>query len=272
MYNVRKQMMSGNENKIKVKLRDGQIKYMDLSQILDYTGRNYYKEYLKVMSDNGDITSLKYKDKHLNFYGAKNNGDIIEVFFNDDYKFLSSNNQIVLDIGANIGDSSVYFALNNAKMVIALEPQPYSYNLAKKNINVNNLSDKIILINAGYGLDSEIKVDDKISGVGSKLTPSQNGKNIPIYSLKTIVNNYNLNGDLLLKMDCEGCEYNLLKEDDNILRKFKKMQIEYHYGYVKLEKYLLNCGFSVKHTKPTKREGHESNASMCMGFIYAEKL
>lgn len=272
MYNVRKQMSSGKETKIKVKLRNGQIKYMDLSEILDYTGRNYYMEHLKVMSESDNVTKIKYGGKLLDFYGASKNGDIMEVFFNNDYRFLQPDNGIVIDIGANIGDSSIYFALNNAKMIIAIEPQPYSYNFAVQNINANDLNDKIILINAGYGIDSEIKVDTIISGIGSKLITSEKGKNIPIYSLKTIINTYNLNDDILLKMDCEGCEYSLLSEDNNTLRKFKRIQIEYHYGYTKLVAKLEECGFNVKWTKPTKRAGSESNHSMCMGFIYAEKL
>jgi len=269
IYNLRKQMTSGKENKIKVKLKDGQIEYMDLDEILDYAGRNYYIEYLKVMSECKGITKIKYKDRLLNFYGAQKNGDIMGIFFNNDYRFLQSHNETVIDIGANIGDSSIYFALNNAKKVIALEPYPYSYNYALKNINVNNLNDKIVLLNAGYGIDSEIKVDYVISNIGSKLASSQNGKDIHIYSLKTIINNYNLDNNLLLKMDCEGCEYNLLNEDNNVLRKFKRIQIEYHYGYDKLVAKLKECDFNIKYTKPTKRAMSESNSVMCMGFIYA---
>ena len=34
--------------------------------------------------------------------------------------------------------------------------------------------------------------------------------------------------------DCEGCEYNLLNEDCDILKKFKRIQLEYHHGYNKL--------------------------------------
>jgi len=68
----------------------------------------------------------------------------------------------VVDIGASIGDSSIYFALNGASYVIALEPYPYTFNLAVKNVKVNNLNDKIKILNAGYGgkLDT-VKVKEK---------------------------------------------------------------------------------------------------------------
>ena len=40
----------------------------------------------------------------------------------------------VIDIGANIADSSIYFAFEDAAHVIALEPYPTNYRIAKKNI------------------------------------------------------------------------------------------------------------------------------------------
>ena len=50
----------------------------------------------------------------------------------------------------------------------------------------------------------------------------------------------------------EGCEYNLLKEDNNTLKKFKRIQIEYHYGYEKLKEKLEEAGFTVSYSTPEK--------------------
>lgn len=274
IYKVRKQMITGNESKIKVILRDGTIKNMNLNEVLDYAAENYYKNYLKIMTTTDGVDTIKYKDKSIKFYGGDTNGDIMEVFFAEDYKFLNPDGSIVIDIGANIGDSAIYFALNGAEKVIALEPFPYSYNFALINIKENNLDDKIELSNVGYGKDEEIILDDKSSAIGSKLESAENGRNIPIYSLKTLINTYNLNGrsNLLLKMDCEGCEYNLLNEDNDTLKHFKRIQIEYHYGYKKLTDYLFKSGFYVTHSKPTQRNSHGSEPKMCMGYIYAKKL
>ncbi len=52
-------------------------------------------------------------------------------------------------------------------------------------------------------------------------------------------------------MDCEGCEYDVIKStSDEILKKFSHIQIEYHLGYFDLKKKLENCGFDVTVTKP----------------------
>ncbi len=173
-------------------------------------------------------------------------------------------------MGANIGDSSIYFALNNAKKVIALEPYPYSYNIALKNIRSNNFDNKIILLNAGYGNDNTIKIDPEFKNkISSNLKSFDNGIDIKVLSLKTILKDYNID-KAILKMDCEGCEYNIINEDNNTLGKFKMMQIEYHYGYEKLKNKLEEAGFNVTYTKPRIFFDKDAKERRSAGYIYAK--
>jgi FkbM family methyltransferase len=213
-----------------------------------------------------------YKDYKFKLSGYENIGDIPAVFINEEYKFLSVKNEYVIDIGANIGDSAIYFALNDAKKVIALEPYPYSFDFAVKNVEQNNLKDKITVLNAGYGKDGKITVDkNKITDAGSELIESKEGKEINVYSLKTLLDNYGIK-EAILKMDCEGCEYNLLNEDVDTLKKFKRIQIEYHYGYKNLKDRLEECNFEVKYTEPNKSHNKcASNPNMFIGYIYASR-
>jgi GT2 family glycosyltransferase len=51
-----------------------------------------------------------------------------------EYSFLNVVNRDVIDIGMNIGDSTIYFALNGARRVIGLEPYPYAFSYAKINV------------------------------------------------------------------------------------------------------------------------------------------
>jgi len=186
------------------------------SNVIDYFDGK--AEYLK----------LQYKDKGVVFYGADEMGDVGGIFYAEQYKMLKPRNEIVIDIGAGIADSSIYFALNGAKKVIGLEPDIRAYNFALKNININNLTNIITLINGGYGKDSEIYE-----------------RKIKIYSLETLLNENGIDG-AILKMDCEGCEYNLLNEKDDILRKFNRILMEYHHGYKNLQKSLKKQGFLLK--------------------------
>ncbi|MGC9080049.1 MAG: FkbM family methyltransferase, partial [Nanopusillaceae archaeon] len=133
----------------------------------------------------------------------------------------------VIDIGMNIGDSSIYFSLNGAKRVIGLEPYPYAFSLANKNLKLNNINN-VIILNAGYGKDSEIIIDaDKISSNSSSLMASTKGIKIPILSLKTLFDQYKIS-NAVVKMDCEGCEFDLILNDYENIRKFENLIFEYH--------------------------------------------
>ncbi|PYB68471.1 hypothetical protein DMB44_03785 [Thermoplasma sp. Kam2015] len=138
----------------------------------------------------------------------------------------------------------------------------------------NNLTNKIEILNAGYGEDGFVIVDpDKESFDYTQLSASDKGIKIPIYSLKTLIDHYQIH-EAVLKMDCEGCEYNLLKENNEILRKFKQIQIEYHYGYVELRKKLMNAGFDVRYTQPHKfyDRREKINPNMELGYVYAVRM
>lgn len=234
----------------------------------------------------GEFIKFEYNKHQCRFYGAAEkgrliNGDIVGIFFREDYKFLDPEKSIIIDIGANIGDTAVYFYLNNAERIIALEPFPFAYKYANINVTANKMNDKIEILNAGYGKDLEVNVKDKRSTGSDILEISSDGKKINTYSFGTLIKMCALNNrdDLLLKMDCEGCEYNLLDEPVNLLRKFKRIEIEFHYGYRNLESKLEEAGFSVRHSKPLKSGGSEPslremaliNKDYTYGIIYAER-
>ena len=193
------------------------------------------------------------------------------VFFNESYKFLNVKDRDVIDIGMNIGDSSIYFSINGAKRVIGLEPYPYAFSFAEKNVKLNAINN-IILLNAGYGKDSNAIINPgKISSNASSLIPSVNGKIVSILSLKTLVNKYNIK-NAILKMDCEGCEYALLNEDNEVFNHIEMIQIEYHYGYENLVKKLKNCGYDVKYTEPKKTYNSQAEkVIMYTGMINAKR-
>ncbi|MEM3829960.1 MAG: FkbM family methyltransferase [Conexivisphaerales archaeon] len=207
---------------------------------------------------------VNYKGTTIYLNGLPHNGDPFRVFIYEEYKFLDVYNKTVIDIGANIGDSPIYFAINGAKKVIALEPYPHSYRYALENVKKNNLEQKVILLNAGYGKDSEIEVDEnEVSGLGSRLTSKLGGKKIKIFSLKTLLQKYSID-DAVLKMDCEGCEYGLLDEECSVLSKFNRIAMEYHLGPEKIIDKLKKCGFAVYVREETRNRQ--------IGNIYAEKV
>lgn len=229
--------------------------------------------------ENSNISDLKLTTEGLSFRYNENlvlidparMSDLDAVFFREDYKFLNVTNRDVIDVGMNIGDSAIYFSINGAMRVIGLEPYPYAFSFAEKNVKLNGINN-ITLLNAGYGKDSNIIVAQrKFSFNGSSLINSMEGREIQIISLKSLIKKYNLK-NIVIKMDCEGCEYTLLDEEDAVFEKLEMIQIEYHYGYEELVKKLKRCGFDVKYTEPRKSYNpYAENTHMYIGFIYAKK-
>jgi FkbM family methyltransferase len=64
------------------------------------------------------------------------------------YKSLSVKDRVVVDVGAFVGDSAIYFTLKGARKVIAIEPHPGAYKEMLDNIRLNNLENIIVPINA----------------------------------------------------------------------------------------------------------------------------
>ena len=66
----------------------------------------------------------------------------------------------------------------------------------------------------------------------------------------------------ILKMDCEGCEYDVLSSVDPDSLKFEQVMLEFHHGCRPLIKILEQAGYSVNviHSVHTRN----------LGFIYAK--
>ncbi len=256
---------------INAKTRDGKMINLPYGIVDSYAVLKYFEN--KNLTNvniviHKNLLSFKFYNKQV-LLDPGRYSDLYAVFVNEEYKFLRIEGKDVIDIGVNIGDSAIFFSITGAKRVIGLEPYPYAFSIAEKNVKINSL-ENIVLLNAGYGRDSKIFVnEDKVSSNSSSLISSPNGKEIPIISLKTLINQYNLK-NAILKMDCEGCEYALLDEDDEIFNVIEMIQIEYHYGYDSLVNKLKKVGFDIIYTEPKKSYNPDAeNPEMRTGYIYA---
>lgn len=196
------------------------------------------------------------------------------VFFEDEYKSLPVKDKIVIDIGANIGDTAIYFALKGAKKIIAIEPSPINHNFAKENIELNKVDQKIELLLAGcsYKPGTTYLENDKGGSTFSLELNKKKGVEIPLLTLEGILSKIS-EKPTILKIDCEGCEYDIvLSSTKEILQNFTQIQIEYHYGYLNLKEKLEKCGFRVRVAPPRISKKLSNNKSRSyVGFIYAEK-
>jgi len=175
----------------------------------------------------------------VNKYWFKNNvklkqihNAVFYVFDYGDYEPLNVKGKIVIDVGAFVGDSAVYFALKGAKMVLAIEPHPGAFAEMLDNIKLNNLEDVIISINAGLA-SRPGKICIENIGVeatgGTYHRPGDCPNAVPAITLDELISRFGVDlNDAVLKMDCEGCEFDIILNDYEHVKLFKELIFEYH--------------------------------------------
>tara|TARA_B100000029_G_scaffold318156_1_gene310563 strand:- start:3614 stop:4606 length:993 start_codon:yes stop_codon:yes gene_type:complete len=243
-----------NKLPLKTKLRNGKSIEIQSFNALYFVSKAYKSGNI-TFDDDKDIVKIGFKDKksELIFHGGMNNGDLANIFVKNDYEFLKVENKIVLDIGANIGDTAIYFATKGARKVIGIEPFHENFKIAQKNIAFNNFLNEIELVQAGCSSESgkiKISTEDQ-SNIESVIKESETGEDISLVSLKDIIEKYKIPKDSILKIDCEGCEYDIIENaEDETLLHFSQIQLEYHSGYKSLKRKFESIGYEVKFTQP----------------------
>jgi len=135
---------------------------------------------------------------------------LIEIFAEDQYEVpevLSGlRGREVVDVGANVGDSALYFVLNGAKKVIAVEPLPNVARCAEENVRLSGATDKVRVLNAALSNEpASVPCDYDVFSSGAFSTLKGSGPcRVPGVTLDDLLDM--IDDPYLLKMDCEGCE------------------------------------------------------------------
>ncbi|MFP3319171.1 MAG: FkbM family methyltransferase [Acidilobus sp.] len=155
-------------------------------------------------------------------------------------------------MGANTGDTALYFVLNGARKVIALEPLPNVAKCAEENVRLSGATDKVNVINAALS-DESVSVPCDYDVLSSRYfsTLSSSGPcKVPGVTLGDLLNM--VDDPYLLKMDCEGCEAQvILGPERERLRAFEHIIFETHpqitgVSYEKLLASLKELGFECR--------------------------
>lgn len=152
-----------------------------------------------------------------------------EIFIKQIYKFNCKHDQpVIIDAGANIGLSVIYFKLLFPKAkIIAFEPDNEVFNTLKKNIDSFSLTN-VNIINKGLWFEeTELSFHSEGADAG-RITIETN--NSIIHKIKTTKLSEYLNQNKidLLKIDIEGAEYEVLKECKQYLTNVNMLFVEYH--------------------------------------------
>ena len=123
----------------------------------------------------------------------------------------------MLDIGANVGYFSLYFLSKYPKShVYAFEPIPQNFRLLEKHQQMNSSKSLTVINKAVCGKSGEISLnynaDDSFTTSASIFGASSepNEIKVPCISLADIMTSLHLDRIDVIKMDCEGAEYEIL--------------------------------------------------------------
>jgi FkbM family methyltransferase len=268
-------------------LRDGRVIMLNSFEVTYNLARlqNQEKVSYDVTTDTVLIPDPRFTNsKSLRLEGGLHNGEIINIFVHDIYRNFPARGKIVIDVGANIADSSIYFVLHGAKRVISIEPLFKNYGLAERNIKLNNFANRITLILAGCSARSG-SADVMISGaegIGQQISRGLNNRMaVPLLTLEEILQQNNVSREeTALKMDCGGCEYDvILSSPDDVLKSFSNILIEYHYGHKEIKEKLEKSNFDISLINISGKQGgptavpNPSNLGRWyhMGYIHAKR-
>lgn len=142
---------------------------------------------------------------------------------------------ILIDIGANIGVFSLYAAQSGVERIYAYEPNRSAYNVLLRNISVNGLEKTISPKRlAVSGCDRETVKIPLGSSPYNQITRGNSGEDfeeVSTVTLDTIINENNFDSVDLLKIDCEGAEYEIIPGlSKSAFSRLREIRMEFHDG------------------------------------------
>ncbi|WP_371504454.1 FkbM family methyltransferase [Nitrosopumilus adriaticus] len=198
---------------------------------------------------------------------------VATVWLAEDYKipeFYIKENDIIIDIGAHIGLFCLYTSqyCKNGK-VFCYEPIKKNFDILTENLELNNIKNIIPFNSAVSNQNNKTKIflnsDDSAHSI---FDSGKDSIYVKSTTIKSIFDENEIENCNLLKLDCEGAEYQIIDSiTPEYYTKIDKIIIEYHMATKNLELYkkllekLVDNSFKIRIEK----------ISEDMGVIYAVK-
>jgi FkbM family methyltransferase len=215
--------------------------------------------------------SLHIYNKHRSLY-FPNNSTYIELFkeiiLDDEYKlsfFKDKDIKNIVDVGANLGMFSVAarIAFKNAK-IHAYEPNPNNIPVLGKHGKEFNF--KIYEEALGFESGRGELTCSSSHDTSARISNKDEGP-IILSDLDTVIHRFKTRKIDLLKLDCEGAEFEILK-NSNALKDVRFLTMEYHLP-AKGSEMVLEDLFSTINRLKFKVMYHDRR-NVCLGIIVAK--
>jgi FkbM family methyltransferase len=211
------------------------------------------------------VFSIRHKN---NIEKISDLGMLFDVLFFQQYGLCKINEKdIVIDIGAHIGGFSLYASDRSKEgKIFSFEPFESTFQILKKNIETNNKKN-IIAYQKAVGKKSgktKLYVSNTNYAENSVYKKTSSFVEVDMLTLGDIFKHNNLSHCDVIKLDCEGAEYDILFSSKKELKLVNQLIMEYHdptYFNVpnqtvdRLIKFLKEIGFSVIIKEHTPMQG-----------------
>lgn len=152
---------------------------------------------------------------------------LVEETYKDALALMTAKNIRLVDIGANLGSFTIWtHRVLGVREAFCFEPEPDSFRLLNFNLSLNECKAAKTLECAVGGASRTIKISlDKDSPAGANIydgATSSDAKTVPVIAFEKWLREIEGGFDLL-KMDCEGAEWEIIRQTDP--QQFARFQV-----------------------------------------------
>jgi FkbM family methyltransferase len=193
---------------------------------------------------------------------------LLVVFRRRDYGQIPRN-AICIDVGAHLGSFSLYAVSSGAAAVYSSEPDPVLYKTRLQSVEDNRLGSQMFLCQAAdVGAEASIVTfyhEGNASGHVTPLPGDNSGISVKALTLTEIVEGNKLERVDVLKLDCEGSEYDIVfGTAPEIWRRIERVRLEYQFGRAdELKKHFNALGYGLAFR--TEQKGRNGQVGV-LGF------
>lgn len=159
-------------------------------------------------------------------------GTLAQVFIRRQYGSVERF-RVIVDVGANIGSFAIYAAQSNLQArIYCYEPEQQNFALLEHNIKINRLEGRVsafqCAVASGAGA-RELTVGASTLNSLHALPGHAEHRTVNCTTLRNILTSLQLDKIDLLKMNCEGAEYEILEGcSETDFARLPNIRLEYH--------------------------------------------
>ena len=186
---------------------------------------------------------------------------IFAIFFHRTYGDIGSE-KVIVDIGAHIGVFTLYAAYDKNNTVYCFEPSPINFRMLQANIKNNSplgtitIAEKAVTSKPGQALmAANLGNLSRLYRQDEEPTFGEVANCVECTTLEDIFNEHSIEKCDILKIDCEGSEYDILfNAPEYLFERIREIRMECDYlnanrNKVTMQNFLKLHGYRITHDR-----------------------